>query len=537
MQGLMQSWALTADKIIDHAARWHAHREVVTRSVEGPITRTSYSAIHQRAKKVSCILLDLGIKRGDRIGTLAWNTSRHMEVWYGIMGIGAICHTLNPRLFAEQLIYIINHAGDRVIFTDITFLPLLNDLRGRLESVEAIIVLGNDVPGACGALVYEKLIQEAKPEAPWGGFEENEAAGLCYTSGTTGRPKGVLYSHRSNFLHTLSMAGVDVFGLSARDTVLMAVPMFHANGWGLAFLCPALGCKVVLPGPKLDGRSIYELLEGERVTFTAGVPTAWQMLLAYLRESGEKLSTLTRIGTGGSAVPEALVRAFRDEYGVRVIHAWGMTETSPIGTASTPTGEFESLPEEAQHECLLTQGRATVLVDMKIVDDNGERLPHDGKAQGRLMVRGPFVASQYFCDGANNKLDAQGFFDTGDVATIDRCGFMKITDRAKDIIKSGGEWISSIEIENLVMAHEKVELAAVIGVAHEKWLERPLLIVKLRSGRSSTKAEILGFLAGKVAAWWMPDEVMFVDEVPLGPTGKIDKKIIRAQLGDYRLPA
>ncbi len=540
MHGLMQNWPLTVDKILDHAKRWHGATEVVTRTVEGPVVRSTYGELHARARRLSNVLLGFGIKRGDRVATLAWNTARHMEVWYGAMGIGAVCHTLNPRLFAEQLVYIINHADDRVIFTDLSFVPLLRDLRPRIPSVERIVILTDEHSAqACrkDELIFETLLNEASPNAVWGGFDENTAAGLCYTSGTTGDPKGVLYSHRSNFLHTLSITNADVFSLSARDVVLSVVPMFHANGWGLAFVCPGLGCKLVLPGPKLDGPSIHELLESEKVTFTAGVPTVWQMLLAHLRETRGKLTTLKCIGVGGAAVPDATVRAFRDEFGVQILHAWGMTEISPIGTVSSPTNATASLSAAEQFQVSLSQGRTTMLMDAKLVDDAGERLPHDGKTFGRLMVKGPFVVERYFRDEPTQKrLDGEGFFDTGDVATIDPHGFVKITDRAKDIIKSGGEWISSIDIENLVMAHPKVALAAVIACAHEKWSERPLLIIKLRPGESAAKNDFLAFLEGKIVTWWMPDDVVFVDDLPLGATGKIDKKLIRKQFADYRLP-
>ena len=535
----MQNWPLTADRFLDHAKAWHGDQEVVTRSVEGPITRTTYAEIHARAKRVSNALRGLGVKPGDRIATLGWNTARHIELWYGIMGMGAICHTLNPRLFAEQLVYIINHAGDRIIFADISLLPVLAAIRSQIPVVEHVVAMTDKahLPAGERALAYESLVERASAEFTWGGFDENTAAGLCYTSGTTGNPKGVLYSHRSNFLHTLAMLSPDVLGLSAVDVVLAVVPMFHANGWGLAFACPAAGTKLVLPGQKLDGASIHELLETEGVTFTAGVPTVWQMLLAHLRESRGKLTTLRRIAVGGSAVPEALARGFRDEFGVNVLHAWGMTEISPIGTVAAPTGATLKMDTEQQYGAALSQGRPPVMVDLTLVNDDGARLPHDGKACGRLLIKGPFVVDRYFGDDSAHKLlDSEGFFDTGDVATIDSLGFMRITDRSKDIIKSGGEWISSIEIENLVVAHPKAALAAVIGVAHDKWAERPILIVKLKPGETGTKQEFLAFLEGKIAKWWTPDDVIFVNDVPLGPTGKIDKKLIRKQFADYRLP-
>ncbi len=539
MQGLMQDWPLTVDKIIDHAKAWHGGREVVSRSVEGPIVRTTYAQIHARAQRVSNALLALGVQPGDRIATLAWNTGRHIEAWYGIMGIGAVCHTLNPRLFAEQLCYIVNHAEDKIIFTDLTFLPLLLENRPKMPTVQHIVVLTDpdhmpkDFPGA---LCFETLVEEASPDCAWGGFDENTAAGLCYTSGTTGNPKGVLYSHRSNFLHTLVTMGSDVLGIRATDTVLPVVPMFHANAWGLAFSAPAVGAKLVMPGGKLDGASVHELLETEGVTYSAAVPTVWQMLLTHLRATKGQITTLKRVVIGGSAVPEAIVRGFRDEYGVDVTHAWGMTETSPLGTQATPNAAIAAMDEEQQLQFKLKQGRAPLGIQLRLVDDEERELPRDGHTFGRLKVAGPFVVGEYFKGEGGKILDADGFFDTGDVATLDEHGFMQITDRAKDVIKSGGEWISSIEIENIAAGHPKAELAAVIGVAHPKWDERPLLLVKLNPGETATKEEFLAFLEGKIAKWWTPDDVVFVDDIPLGATGKIDKKLIRDRMKDYVLP-
>jgi fatty-acyl-CoA synthase len=540
MQGLMQTWPLTVDKILDHAANWHTDREIVSRSVEGPIVRTTWGQVHTRAKRLSNALKGLGVKKGDRVATLAWNTGRHIEAWYGIMGMGAVCHTLNPRLFAEQLCYIINHAEDRIIFTDLTFLPILLEHRAKMPSVKHVIVMTDEehMAGAAfpGALCFETLVADNSADCVWGDFDENTPAALCYTSGTTGNPKGVLYTHRSNFIHTLVTMGKDVMGISATDTVLPVVPMFHANAWGLAFSCAAVGAKLVNPGQKLDGASIYDLLESEEVTFSAAVPTVWQMLLTHMRENQLKLSTLKRVVIGGSAVPEALVRAFRDDYGVSVTHAWGMTETSPLGTLATPTGATAKMDPEAQLRFTLKQGRPPVGIELKLVDDAGERLPHDGTTFGRLMVRGPFVVGEYFKGDGGNILDDEGYFDTGDVATIDEHGFMQITDRAKDVIKSGGEWISTIEIENIAVGHEKAFLCAVIGAAHPKWDERPVLLVKLMPGTEATKEEFLAFLEGKIAKWWTPDDVVFVDDIPLGATGKIDKKLIRQRMADYVLP-
>jgi fatty-acyl-CoA synthase len=540
MLGLMQNWPLTVDKILDHARDWHGPSEVVSRSVEGPIVRTTYAEIHERAKRLSNALLGFGIKPGDRVATLAWNTGRHMEAWYAIMGIGAVCHTLNPRLFADQLCYIINHADDRIIITDLTFLPILLEHRDRMPKVERLIVLTDEDHLARiehgGALSFETLIEQNSADVAWGGFDETLACGLCYTSGTTGNPKGVLYSHRSNFLHTLVTLQTDVMGLSNRDVILPVVPMFHANAWGLALSGPAVGAKMVMPGQKMDGPSIHELLEIEGVTFSAAVPTVWQMLLHHLQSTKGELTTLKRVVIGGSAVPEALVRAFRDDYGVDVTHAWGMTETSPLGTQSSQSARTAALSPDAQLRQKLKQGRPPLGIQLKLTDDEGARLPHDGTTFGRLKVSGPFVVREYFRGEGGDILDPQGFFDTGDVATIDDYGFMQITDRAKDVVKSGGEWISSIEIENLAAGYPKSALAAVVGVAHPKWDERPLLLVKLKPGETATEDEYLAFLEGKIAKWWMPDDVLFVDDIPLGATGKIDKKLIRQQLADYVLP-
>ncbi|MGA0602994.1 long-chain-fatty-acid--CoA ligase [Caulobacter sp. KR2-114] len=540
MLGLMQDWPLTVDKFLTHAAQWHGGREVVTRSVEGPIVRTTYAELYDRSKRLSNALIAMGVKPGDRVATLAWNSGRHMEAWYAVMGIGAVCHTLNPRLFPDQLCYIINHAEDKIIFTDLSFLPTLMEHRHRMPTVERFIVLTDEDHMASvqlhGALCFETLVETHSPDVTWGGFAETTPCGLCYTSGTTGNPKGVLYTHRSNFLHTLVTAQTDVMGIGARDVVLPVVPMFHANAWGLTFTCPAIGAKMVMPGPKMDGASILELIESEGVTFSAAVPTVWQMLLQHMQQTGAKFSTLKRVVIGGSAVPEAIIRAFHDDYGVEVTHAWGMTETSPLGTQASMTADLAALPYEQQMPYRLKQGRPPPAVQLKLTDDDGKQLPHDGTTFGKLKIKGPFIVGQYFKGDGGEILDEEGFFDTGDVATIDEHGFMQITDRAKDVIKSGGEWISSIEIENIAAGHPKAALAAVIGVHHPKWDERPLLLVQLKPGEVATRDEFLEFLVGKIARWWMPDDVQFVSEIPLGATGKIDKKLIRQRMAHYKLP-
>ena len=539
MLGLMQTFPLTVDKFFDHAKTWHGSREIVSRSVEGPMVRTTYAEAHARSRRLSEALLGLGVQTGDRVATLAWNTARHLEAWYAIMGIGAVCHTLNPRLHPEQLAWIINHAEDKIIFVDLTFVPLIAAIIDKCPTVERVILLTDrdqaiELPRS---LVYETLIEEhSGAGVVWGGFDENTASGLCYTSGTTGDPKGVLYSHRSNYLHTLMTLQKDVMGLSITDVVLPVVPMFHANAWGITFSCPAVGAKLVMPGAKMDGASIYELLETEKVTFSAAVPTVWQMLLQHVQSNKLKFSTLNRVVIGGSACPEALIRAFHQDYGVDVIHAWGMTETSPMGTLGSLTPEVASMSFDQQIPYRLKQGRAPAGIELRLTDDANQPLPYDGTTFGRLKIKGNTVAGAYFKNAGGDILDSDGFFDTGDVATIDDEGFMQITDRAKDVIKSGGEWISSIEIENIAMGHPKALLAAVIGVAHPKWDERPLLMVRLKDGETASKSEILAFLEGKIAKWWTPDDVLFVDDIPLGATGKIDKKLLRIRHADYRLP-
>nr|WP_313416557.1 long-chain-fatty-acid--CoA ligase [Brevundimonas diminuta] len=541
MLGMMQDWPLTVDKILDHAKNWHGEREVVTRSVEGPIVRTTYAAIHERARRVSNALLGWGIKPGDRVATLAWNTGNHIETWYGIMGIGAVCHTLNPRLFPEQLAYIINHAEDRIIFTDLTFVPLLEAVLPHCPTVERVIVMTDaaHMPQAKlpRAEAYETVLEQSSSDVTWGGFDEQTACGLCYTSGTTGNPKGVLYSHRSNFIHTLLGMQTTVLGGTPSEVILPVVPMFHANAWGIAFAGPAAGSKLVMPGAKMDGASIYELIETEGVTFSAAVPTVWQGLFGHMVENNLKFSTLRKVLIGGSACPEALIRGFQDKFGVEVVHAWGMTETSPIGTIANLTPELKALPYDKQMAWRMKQGTPPLGVELKIKNYGGQDMPHDGKTYGRVMVKGPTVAGAYFKGEGGDILDHEGFFDTGDIASVDSHGFMQITDRAKDVIKSGGEWISSIDIENIAVGHPKVALAAVIGAAHPKWDERPVLIVKLKEGEAEDKQEHLDFLQGKIAKWWMPDDVVFVDDIPLGATGKIDKKTLRERMKDYQLPA
>ena len=539
MRGLMQDWPLLCHRIIDHAALNHAERCIHSRSVEGPLATTTYGEIRSRALKVAKRLDRDGIRLGDRVATLAWNTARHIEAWYGIMGIGAVYHTVNPRLFPEQIAWIINHAEPRVLLTDLTFLPLLEKLADKLASIERYVVLTDaaHLPATSlrNAVAYEQWIGEADDDFAWKSFDESTAAGLCYTSGTTGHPKGVVYSHRSNVLQAMAIAWPDVFGISCGDVVMPVVPMFHANGWSLAMTAPMVGASLVMPGGKLDGASIFELLTKYRVSCTAAVPTVWLTLLAHLEASGGKLPDLRRVVIGGAACPRSIVKTFQEVYGVEVVHAWGMTEMSPLGTVCSLKPEYAGLSGEERLAIQAKQGHAPFTVEMRITDDAGRQVVRDGKSSGVLRVRGPAVAKAYFKE-AGSILDAEGFFDTGDVATIDPAGYMQITDRAKDVIKSGGEWISSIELENLAVSHPKVAEAAVIGIRHPKWDERPLLIVVLKKDQSVGKGEILDFMRGKTANWWLPDDIVFVAEIPHTATGKILKTALREQFRDYVLP-
>lgn len=539
MQGIMQDWPLTVDKILGHAAANHGDREIVTRSVEGPIVRTTYAELQGRAKQVSNALKDLGIGMGDRVATLAWNSARHMECWFGAMGIGAVLHTVNPRLHPEQIAWIANHAEDRIMILDTSFVPLIEAALPHFKTIEKFIIL-TDPPNMpetrFEAVSYELWIDGRSQDATWGGFDEKTACGLCYTSGTTGNPKGVLYSHRSNVLHTLVTLAPDVMGIGAADVVLPVVPMFHANAWGLAFSCPAVGAKMVMPGAQMDGASIYQLLNEEKVTITAAVPTVWLMLLTYLQENRLELPYLKKVVIGGSAVPERILRTFEVDYGVDVVHAWGMTETSPLGTLGSLMPHMQDADIDTRIAQKLKQGRPPFGVELKIVDDEGNTLPRDGKTSGRLMIRGAAIAAGYFKGDGGDVLDEDGYFDTGDVATLDQNSTMQITDRAKDVIKSGGEWISSIDLENIAVGHPKVANAAAIGIVHPKWDERPLLVVQPAPGESPSKEEILQQLEGKIAKWWTPDDVVFVDEIPLGATGKINKRQLRDMFKDYKLP-
>ena len=538
MLGLMQDFPLLVHTILDHGALNHGEREMITRSIEGPIRRTTLADVRSRSLRVAKALAQDGVKLGDRIATMAWNTDRHLEAWFGIMGNGAIYHTLNPRLFAEQLDYIVNHAEDEIIFVDLTFVPILEALKAKFGTVRKYIVMtdAEHMPDTSlpNAVAFEDWIGAVDDDFAWKSFDENTAAGLCYTSGTTGNPKGVLYSHRSNVLHGLMVNSPDVFGLRSEDVILAIVPMFHANAWALSFAAPAAGAKMVMPGAGMDGKSIYELLDSEKVNATAAVPTVWLGLLQYLEETGKKLPYLEKVVVGGAACPPMMIRKFELDYGVEVIHGWGMTEMSPLGTSGKMKAATSGLNQEAKLKLKEKQGRTPYLVAMKVVDDDGNELPRDGKSSGHLLVKGPCVSKSYF-KLDEDVLTPDGWFDTGDIANIDPLGFMQITDRDKDVIKSGGEWISSIEVENVAVGCPGVAEAAVIGLPHPKWSERPLLIILREKGADIDGEAVLAYLDGKIAKWWMPDNVVFVDEIPHTATGKIQKMELREQFKDFEL--
>jgi acyl-CoA synthetase (AMP-forming)/AMP-acid ligase II len=540
VMGQMMSQPLLISSIIKHADRYYGDNEIVSRRVEGDIHRYTYRECHKRSRQMANALEALGVKIGDRVATLAWNGYRHLELYYAISGSGAVMHTINPRLHPEQIAYIANHAEDQYLFFDMTFLPLVEAFSSLCKSVKGFIAMcdRDRMPKEtkiANLMCYEDLVHSHSDQFEWPLFDENSASSLCYTSGTTGNPKGALYSHRSTVLHSYASAMPDALNVSARDAVLPVVPMFHVNAWGLPYSVPLTGAKMVFPGPALDGKSIYELFEQEKVTFSAGVPTVWLGLLNYVAQNDLKFSTFKRTVIGGSACPPSMMKTFRHQYGVEVVHAWGMTEMSPLGTACTLQTHHMDLPEEKKQAVLEKQGHAIFGVDMKIVDDAGKELPWDGQTYGNLLVKGPWIISSYF-KGEGGDVLQDGWFPTGDVATIDADGYMQITDRSKDVIKSGGEWIGSIDLENIAMAHPAVQQAACVGIFHPKWDERPLLVVVKKPGAEVGKEELIKFFEGKIAKWWTPDDVAFVEALPIGATGKVLKNKIREQFKDYKLP-
>jgi 3-(methylthio)propionyl---CoA ligase len=543
MLGLMQPHGLLISTILKHASRHHGNSEIVSRTHEDTTHRCTWSDLERRSRRLVRALAKLGVTEGDRVGTLAWNGTRHLEVYYAAPGMGAICHTINPRLHPDDIRYIIDHAQDKALFVDLSFAPLIGMIADAVKGhVRDVVMLCDpaampDVALAHGMRLhcYDSLLDAADDDYVWPAFDENTASALCYTSGTTGRPKGVLYSHRSTILHAYAVALPDVLDMRATSRILPVVPMFHVNAWGMPYAAALTGAALLLPGRHLDGASLAAFCNAERATLTCGVPTVWLGLLQHLRSSGEWLDTVKRIMTGGSAAPPLLIDAFRDEYGVAVEHGWGMTELSPVGTYNAPKVAQAGLTGEAATRHMVKQGRVLAGIDMKIVDGDGKELPWDGKAFGDLKVRGPWVANAYYGDAAGSALDTDGWFATGDVATIDPDGFMEITDRSKDVIKSGGEWISSIALENIAVSHPDVAEAAVIAARHEKWDERPLLLVVPRPGHIVDTGSLLSSFAGRVAKWWLPDEVIVVDELPHTATGKIQKLTLREQYRDHYL--
>lgn len=545
MNGLMMNIPLMISALIRHADQFHGDTEIVSRLTEGGIHRYTYSAAERRSRRLAKALLSLGVGMGDRVGTLAWNNHRHFELYYGVSGMGAICHTLNPRLFPDQISYIINHAEDSIIFFDLSFVPLLEKLAPHCPSVKTwVLMTGHahlpDESSIPNLLCYEDLIDNHSEDFEWPTFDENTASSLCYTSGTTGHPKGVLYSHRSTILHAYASALSDSTNITARDVALPAVPMFHVNAWGIPYSAPLTGAKLVLPGPYLDGKSLYEMFEHEQVTYTAGIPTVWLGLFNHLQQNGLSLSTLKRTMIGGVACPPAIIKTFQEKYGVQVLHGWGMTETSPLGTLNTLKAKHAALSPEEQLALKAKQGRGIFGLQIEIVDGKGNPLPHDGVASGDLLVRGPWVASGYFREDNSTLLqtDAKGqdWFPSGDVASIDPDGYLQITDRSRDIIKSGGEWISSVDLENIAIAHPAIAEAAVISVAHPKWDERPLLLAVKKASCEVTREELLEFYEGKVLKWWRPDDVVFVDSLPHTATGKLLKTKLRDEFANHKLP-
>lgn len=529
--GLMQTPPLQIIDILKFAATAHARREIVSRLVDEPLFRYTYADSLARTAQAANCLTRLGVKAGDRVTSLAWNTHRHFELFYAVPGLGAVLHTANPRLFDEQIIYTINHAESAVLLFDRNFLATVERIAPQLKTIKTYIMLSDEertTPGSVNALSYETLISKENSDIAWPVFDENTGAFLCYTSGTTGDPKGVLYSHRAVVLHAMASGLAGAFGFDAFDVVMPCSSLYHATAWGLPFGAPINGCKLVMPCDRMDGASLQDLIVNEGVTFSGGVPTIWTMYLAYLEKTGQTPGNLKRLVIGGSAVPRAMAESFKKKFGVNVLQIWGMTETCPLGVVATPTPSLADLGEEAMDEAIWTrQGRLQFGIDLKIVDDDGADLPWDGEASGALLVRGPWVVKRYFRQPAD-ATDTDGWFDTGDIATIDTHGFMRITDRKKDVIKSGGEWISSIDLENIAVACPGVKIAAVVGVPHPKWEERPLLVIETHEGETVSEADVYAYLEPLIVKWWKPDKVIF-DAVPLTATGKIDKKVLRSR--------
>ncbi|MCC7285404.1 MAG: fatty-acid--CoA ligase [Burkholderiaceae bacterium] len=541
MLGLMQEQPLLISGLIEFAARHHRDAAIVSRRVEGDIHRYTYADAARRARQVARALDRVKLGFSDRVATLAWNGYRHFELYFGITGSGRVIHTINPRLAPEQVAWIANHAEDQVLCFDLTFLPIVKGVWQHCKTVKHWIALcdADKLPadtGVSGLRSYEAWIGDEPGDYEWPQFDERSAAALCYTSGTTGNPKGALYSHRSTLLHAYAAALPDGMGISAREAILPVVPMFHVNAWGIPYSAAMTGAKLVFPGAALDGASVYELMEKEKVTLSAGVPTVWLALLNHMKQHGLKFSTMKSTVIGGSACPPAMIKTFRDDFGITVLHAWGMTEMSPLGTVCQLKNKQLTLPPDEQLAVLAKQGRAIYGVEMRIVDASGKELPWDGKTSGDLQVKGPWIISGYFKGEGGDPL-VDGWFPTGDVGTIDPDGFLQITDRTKDVIKSGGEWISSIDVENIAMAHPAVAMAACIAVPHPKWDERPLLVVVKKPGTNPTREELLGFFEGKVAKWQIPDDVAFVESIPLGATGKMQKIKLREQFKSYVLPS
>ena len=542
MHGLMMNTPLLISSIAEHAEKFHGDREIVSVTMDNPRHRYTMREAVQRSRKLANALDKLGLKTGDRVATIAWNDYRHLEIYYGVSGAGYVCHTINPRLFPEQLVFIINHAEDRFICTDLMFVPLLEKLLPQIPKVEGFVIMTDEAhmpeTSLPNAVCYETLLAAESSDYQWPQLDERTASALCYTSGTTGDPKGVLYDHRSTVLHAYASIAPDVLNLSSNDVVLPVVPLFHVNAWGVPYSTLIVGSKLVFPGPKMgDGEALYELLETEKVTVALGVPTVWLALLQYCEQSGKILNALERTVIGGAAVPRSMIEQFSKVHDVQAIQGWGMTEMSPLGTANTPKAGQEGFSDEERFDLATKAGRGIFGCELRIVDDEGQELPWDGVAYGALQVRGPWICSDYFkLEGSAGSHSDDGWFNTGDVATIDPQGYMAITDRTKDVIKSGGEWISSIDLENAAMGHPAVAEAAVIGVAHPKWTERPLLIVVAAEGQDIDKQELLAFFKGKVADWWIPNDVEVVTELPHTATGKIKKIELRKQFADYALP-